>query len=85
MRYTAPSTMREAARLMAGAKKNAFVLAGGTDLLVRMKSGIIDPELIVDIKRIPSTQSIKKLANGFRIGAAVPTAVMGESKSLKKS
>ena len=85
MRYTAPSTMKEAARLMAGAKRDAFVLAGGTDLLVRMKSGIIDPELIVDIKRIPSTQSIKKLANGFRIGAAVPTAVMGESKSLKRA
>ena len=51
MRYTTPTTTKEAAALMAKAKGNAFVLAGGTDLLVRMKSGLSEPDLIVDIKK----------------------------------
>ncbi len=44
MRYEAPTTSKEAATLLAKAKGKAFVLAGGTDLLVRLKSGMIDPD-----------------------------------------
>ena len=85
MRYESPTTTREAATLLAKAKGKAFVLAGGTDLLVRMKSGLVDPELIVDIKRIPATQSIAKTAAGFRIGASVPGTRVGASAALKKA
>jgi len=85
MRYEAPTTTKEAATLMANAKGKAVVLAGGTDLLVRMKSGVIDPDLIVDIKRIAATSAITKTASGFRIGAAVPCAVMGANAALKKA
>ncbi len=85
MRYEAPTTTREAVSLMAKAKGKAFVLAGGTDLLVRMKSGVIEPDLIVDIKRIEATQSIKQTASGFRIGAAVSGAAMARSAALCKA
>ena len=67
MRYETPATSGEAAKLMA--QGNAFVLAGGTDLLVRMKSGITEPDLVVDIKKIPAMQGITKTKTGFRIGA----------------
>jgi carbon-monoxide dehydrogenase medium subunit len=50
-----------------------------------MKSGAIEPDLVVDIKRIPATQTIKKSATGFRIGAGVPAAEIGENRALKKS
>lgn len=85
MRYEAPTTSKEAVTLMAQAKGSAFLLAGGTDLLVRMKSGMIEPDLVVDIKHIPATQSITRTASGFRIGAAVPTVAMGENAALKKA
>jgi len=85
MQYEAPTTTREAAKLMAGARGKAVVLAGGTDLLVRMKSGAIEPDLIVDIKRIPATQLITRTAGGFRIGAGVPTVRMGANAALKKA
>lgn len=70
---------------MAKAKGNAYLLAGGTDLLVRMKSGVIDPDLIVDIKRIPATQDISKTGSGFKIGAGVPCAALGRDKALVKA
>ena len=85
MRYESPTTMKEAATLMATAKGDAVLLAGGTDLLVRMKSGAIEPELVVDIKRIAATQSITRTASGFRIGAGVPAVALAENAALKKA
>lgn len=85
MRYEAPTTSKAAAKQLAAAKGKAFVLAGGTDLLARMKGGQLEPDLLVDIKRIPATQSIKKTAGGFRIGAGVSAAAMGENKALCKA
>ena len=85
MKYQTPSTTKEAATFIKRAKGKAFVLAGGTDLMVRMKSGFIEPDLVVDIKQISAMQSITKSATGFRIGAAVSAAEMGENSTLKKA
>ena len=85
MRYEAPTSTKDAVSLLSKAKGNAYVLAGGSDLLVRLKSGTIDPELVVDIKRIPAMQSITKTASGFKIGAAVSCAQLGENDALKKA
>ena len=57
MRYEAPETAESAAALLA-ATADARILAGGTDLLVQMRSDIVDPALIVDIKRITETRRI---------------------------
>ena len=85
MKYQTPSTTKEAATFIKRAKGKAFVLAGGTDLMVRMKSGFVEPDLVVDIKQISAMQSITKSATGFRIGAAVSAAAMGENTALKKA
>jgi carbon-monoxide dehydrogenase medium subunit len=85
MRYEAPTTTKEAVKLMAKAKGKAFLLAGGTDLLVRMKSGDLTPDLVVDIKHIPATQAITKSASGFKIGAAVPGVALSEHAALNKA
>jgi len=85
MRYESPTTAKAAATLLAREKGKAVVLAGGTDLLVRMKGGFLEPDLIVDIKRIPATQSVTRSASGFRIGASVPCAQLGRSAALKKA
>ncbi|MDP7518214.1 MAG: xanthine dehydrogenase family protein subunit M [Arenicellales bacterium] len=85
MKYQTPSTTKEAAVLIKRERGKAFVLAGGTDLMVRMKIGLIEPDLVVDIKHISAMQSIKKSASGFRVGAAVSAAKMGENNALKKA
>jgi carbon-monoxide dehydrogenase medium subunit len=85
MRYEAPTTTKQAVALLAKAKGKAFVLAGGTDLLVRMRSGMVEPELIVDIKRIPAMLTIKKSEAGFRVGSGVSAAALGEHKAMKEA
>jgi carbon-monoxide dehydrogenase medium subunit len=77
--------MKQASALLAKEKGKAFVLAGGTDLLVRLRTGFIDPDLVVDIKRIAATRTIQSTAAGFKIGAAVTGAELGEHAKLKKA
>ena len=47
MRYAKPQTVAQAASLLSEEEGLARVLAAGTDILVQMKSGIIDPDLIL--------------------------------------
>ena len=84
MRYEAPESLEGAVALLAGAKGEARVLAGGTDLLVQMRADVVDPDLIVDIKRIPETRAVTEEKGGWRIGAAVTGAELKEHVRLKK-
>lgn len=81
MRYEAPTRLEEAVSLLAG-QDGAHVLAGGTDLLVKLRSEMIEPEMIVDIKRIEGMHDIVAEDGGWRIGAAVSGAEMGEHAGL---
>ena len=85
MRYEAPGSIDEAVALLAAADGDGRVLAGGTDLLVQMQSGLVKPGLIVDVKRIAEAMSITAEDGGFRVGAAVCGAELGEHPELKKA
>ncbi len=83
MQYEAPGTVEEAISLLAKANGEAKILAGGTDLLVQLRSRLIQPGLIVDIKKIAELRTISAEADGgFRIGAAVSGAEIGEHAAL---
>jgi carbon-monoxide dehydrogenase medium subunit len=84
MRYEAPESVERAVALLAGATGEARVLAGGTDLLVQMRADVLDPDLIVDIKKIPETRTVTEEKGGWRIGAAVTGAELKEHARLKQ-
>ena len=84
MRFEAPETLDAAVALLASADGEARVLAGGTDLLVQLRAEMIEPALVVDIKRIPEMLAITEESDGgFKIGAAVPCQALGENIALK--
>ena len=72
VRYEAPETLQAAVGLLAGVSGPARILAGGTDVIVQMETDLIEPSLLVDIKKIKETRQIVPENGGFRIGAAVP-------------
>lgn len=82
MRYLAPTTLEDAVQMLAEDPGECRVLAGGTDLLVRMRSGMTEPDSILDIKRIGALREITAEDGGWRIGAAVSGAVMNEHDGL---
>ena len=82
MRFEAPDTTDAAVSLLVGETGMARVLAGGTDLLVQLGSGVTEPDLVVDVKRIAAMRAISPEDGGFRIGAAVPAAKLGEHEGV---
>jgi carbon-monoxide dehydrogenase medium subunit len=84
MRYENPNTIDSAVGLLAAERGQVYILAGGTDLLVRLRSGFIEPDLIVDLKGIDRLNQITAENGGFRIGAAVCAAKLGEHKEVRK-
>ena len=85
IQYQTAKTVKEACKFMLAAKGKGYILAGGTDLLVQMKSGARAPGVIVDVKKISEMTTIVEKKGSFTIGAATPAAVIGEHKKLKKT
>src|SRR5262245_65507432 len=85
VQFQSAKTVKEAVKMMQAAKGKGYILAGGTDLLVQMKSGARAPGVIVDVKKIPELVSVSEKGGSFTIGAATPAAVLGETKKLRQA
>jgi len=83
--FTAPTSVDEAVKILAGASGMAKVLAGGTDLLVQLRSGRLRPELIVDTKKIPELIGIREESDRFVIGASTPGVMIYEHEALTRA
>ena len=62
MRYETTESLDQAVALLARREGQARVLAGGTDLLVQLRTDVIEPELLVDIKGIPEMRRSRRKA-----------------------
>jgi len=78
MRYESPVTLDAAVALLAEAGDGGRVLAGGTDLLVQLRAGVVEPDVIIDIKKVAEMREITEADGGFVVGAAVTGAELGE-------
>lgn len=57
--YYQPQTLKEAFALMEKLRDNAKYIAGGTDLIVRIKQRVIQPEALISLRAIESLRGIK--------------------------
>jgi carbon-monoxide dehydrogenase medium subunit len=82
MEYHKPGSFEEATEL---ANKNAGIirfLAGGTDVLVQLRSDIITPDVLIDMKYINGVKDIIENDDEWQIGVAVSGAEMSEHEKL---
>ena len=80
VRYEAPTSIARASQLLG--EPGARVLAGGTDLIVQMRTGRTAPRVFVDVKRIPELSRIRLDAKSLWLGAAVPAVLVVENTEL---
>lgn len=84
--YAAPTSLAEATRLLAGAGGKARILAGGTDIIVQLREGLRDADLVVDVKRIPELAELSfSPAKGLRLGASVPCYRIYDDAAISKA
>ncbi len=68
-RLAQPGTTDELAALLAETKGTAALMAGGTDLLDELKSGVAGPDLVVDLQSVAGLAGIRREKAGLRIGS----------------
>jgi xanthine dehydrogenase YagS FAD-binding subunit len=82
--YVRPATVADA--VAAAVMPNSAYLAAGTNLLDLMKGGVLRPDRIVDISRLPGLERIDPLPDGgLRIGALVRNADLATDPVLLQS
>lgn len=67
--YTKPDNLDDVLAAL-GENDNSYLLAGGTDLIVGLKTNNVRPKCLINLKGIPELSAIN-YDNGFRIGALV--------------
>lgn len=82
--YLAPETLEGALDFLATHRDDAKILAGGTDLLVRMKKGLVTPEFLISLKALKNLSYIHKQGNVIKIGAGTPLADIIASDLIQK-
>ena len=85
LRYERPKTLEAAVALLAESAGPARVLAGGTDLLIQMRSGRVSPALLVDCKDIAEMTAIAAEDAGFRFGASTACMALVEDEAFAKA
>jgi carbon-monoxide dehydrogenase medium subunit len=84
--YAAPKTVAEAVALLADRGDRARPLAGGTDVIVQVREGRRDLDLLLDVKYIPELNELSFDAqHGLRLGAAVPCYRLCEHPGLARA
>ncbi|MBM4331574.1 MAG: xanthine dehydrogenase family protein subunit M [Deltaproteobacteria bacterium] len=82
--FSSPSSLTEGLALIGQYKERAKVIAGGTDLLVQMKSKIVNPERVISLLNVPELSGLKKNGKGLRVGALAKHALLESAPEVKE-
>ncbi len=81
--YFAPQSLNDAASLLRRYGSKAKLLAGGTDLCLRLERRLVDPGVVVDLKKIRALRGIKLDRKGLTIGAVTLMDEIASSPVVK--
>jgi 4-hydroxybenzoyl-CoA reductase subunit beta len=79
-----PKTLAEACLLLKEHGPKASVIAGGTDIIVRMKYGVKQPEVLVNLKRVSGLDDIVITGEEVRIGALATLTTVQRSDIIRQ-
>jgi len=81
--YVAPTTLEEASAILGENPTGARLIAGGTDLIVQMRAGVVQPDVLIDLRLLPlDTISVEK--DLVRLGSRVTHTQVIESKVMRE-
>ena len=81
--YEAPDTVESAVSILADAAIPAYVLAGGTDLIIQTRASKDAERLVVDVKKIPGMCDATINAGALELGPSMPCAAFTARDDIK--
>lgn len=81
--YFEPKTLEETVAFLTSRVRETSLMAGGTDLLVLMKKGVLKPKYVVNISKLPGLSGIKQDEEGLTIGALTTIRKIENSEIVK--
>ncbi|MFW6009736.1 MAG: FAD binding domain-containing protein [Actinomycetota bacterium] len=69
--YLAPTSLEEVLAVLAANDGQAVPLAGGTDVVANLRDDLLQPSIIVDLKRLPGMASLEPVDDELHIGCLV--------------
>ena len=81
--YTAPTTLEDALRIKKAAGADARVIAGGTDLILKMRDKVFTPTMLIDLRRI-SLDTISPTSDAMCFGAYVTQSQLLANADVRK-
>lgn len=83
--YERPESLADAVGLLAEHGPQARLLAGGTDLIIRLRDGTIRPKVVIDVKRIAELDDgIREAEAGLTIGARATMTAIGADERIRR-
>lgn len=85
--YQAPASVEATVALLVESEKRGLrtqFLAGGTDVLVQMRTVDREPRLLIDVKKLAETNTTRLTEDQIYIGAAIPTGELYENQQLRQ-
>jgi xanthine dehydrogenase YagS FAD-binding subunit len=83
-KWAEPQSVEQAVALLATGQENTYLMAGGTDILTEIKEGVVNPDVVVDLRTIPGLSEIKKEKDGVLIGALTTVAELAADPLVKQ-
>jgi CO/xanthine dehydrogenase FAD-binding subunit len=82
--YRAPNTLKEACDLLWDFREEGKIIAGGTDLVIGLRTGDLKPRCLIDITRIEALRKVEDRENGISIGAGVTHSELASSPLIRQ-
>lgn len=83
--YFEPKSVEETLDLLSRYGEKARLIAGGTDLLVKMKRELLHPEILISLSRVSELNFISEDEGSFRIGAATTLFQLEKNPSIGRT
>jgi xanthine dehydrogenase FAD-binding subunit len=80
--YIRPQDLGEALDFINDYAPDATILAGGTDVMIDMRSGVLKSRYLLDVSRLPELRDIKFDNGELTIGAGVTITEIGQSETI---
>ena len=84
MEYIAPNSLVEIAKILMRLKGKATLIAGGTNVIPRLRTKAIKSDILIDINRLKNLSFIKEEKNRIRMGGLTTIAALATSKVIQK-